>query len=142
MHWKATTFLICTYGVVKEFRPATPFLTPFLVSHYKNLTLEEVYGQIYPFWTYSYLFALVSFHILALKLVVLKASKYCTLLHKKLNIIHQESDYQHAIQFVTIRHCDYFSEVSQRSIFFALKIIFYSATFPFSCKRRKSLECR
>ncbi|PAV64237.1 hypothetical protein WR25_12553 [Diploscapter pachys] len=59
MHWKATTFLICTYGVVKEFRPATPFLTPFLVSHYKNLTLEEVYGQIYPFWTYSYLVALI-----------------------------------------------------------------------------------
>ncbi|GMT05202.1 hypothetical protein PENTCL1PPCAC_27376, partial [Pristionchus entomophagus] len=51
---KATTLLICVYGIVKEFRPATPFLTPFLVSEYKNLTKEVVYGDIYPFWTYSY----------------------------------------------------------------------------------------
>ncbi|CAJ0610310.1 unnamed protein product [Cylicocyclus nassatus] len=58
-HWKETTALICTYGVLKKIRPATPFLTPFLVSHYKNLTIDEVYGQIFPFWTYSFLIFLV-----------------------------------------------------------------------------------
>ncbi|KAF8386205.1 folt-1 [Pristionchus pacificus] len=59
MHWKATTVLICVYGIVKEFRPATPFLTPFLVSDYKNLTKEVVYGDIYPYWTYSYFFVMI-----------------------------------------------------------------------------------
>ncbi|KAK6048885.1 hypothetical protein COOONC_13611 [Cooperia oncophora] len=64
MNWKATTVLFCIYGIIKEFRPATPFLTPFLISHYKNLTLDEVYGQIFPFWTYSYMFFLVPIFIL------------------------------------------------------------------------------
>ncbi|GMR31252.1 hypothetical protein PMAYCL1PPCAC_33455, partial [Pristionchus mayeri] len=58
MHWKATTVLICVYGIVKEFRPATPFLTPFLVSD-KNLTKEVVYGDIYPYWTYSYFLLMI-----------------------------------------------------------------------------------
>lgn len=59
MHWKATTVLICLYGIVKEFRPATPFLTPYLVSPFKNFTEVQLYSQIYPFWTYSYLIALI-----------------------------------------------------------------------------------
>ncbi|VDM98951.1 unnamed protein product [Thelazia callipaeda] len=59
MHWKVTTTLICAYGIVKEFRPATPFLTPYLVSSFKNFTDVELYSEIYPFWTYAYLFALV-----------------------------------------------------------------------------------
>ncbi|VDN60045.1 unnamed protein product [Dracunculus medinensis] len=59
MHWKATTTLICLYGIVKEFRPATPFLTPYLVSSFKNFTNAELYSQIYPYWTYSYLVALI-----------------------------------------------------------------------------------
>ncbi|CAI4232623.1 unnamed protein product [Auanema sp. JU1783] len=58
MHWKYTTLLICIYGIVKEFRPATPFLTPYLVT-YKNVTAEEIYGQVYPFWTYSYMIFLI-----------------------------------------------------------------------------------
>uniref|UniRef100_A0A8R1TQM6 Uncharacterized protein n=1 Tax=Onchocerca volvulus TaxID=6282 RepID=A0A8R1TQM6_ONCVO len=59
MHWKATAVLICAYGIVKEFRPATPFLTPYLVSSFKNFTDVELYSEIYPFWTYSYLLFLV-----------------------------------------------------------------------------------
>ncbi|CAD6193452.1 unnamed protein product [Caenorhabditis auriculariae] len=58
MHWKATTLLICMYGIVKELRPATPFLTPYLVTE-KKLTPEVVYSQVYPFWTYSYMIALI-----------------------------------------------------------------------------------
>ncbi|XGW35202.1 hypothetical protein V3C99_018879 [Haemonchus contortus] len=64
MDWKKTAILFCIYGITKEFRPATPFLTPFLISSYKNLTLEEVYGQIFPIWTYSYMFSLVPIFIL------------------------------------------------------------------------------
>ncbi|KHJ99543.1 reduced folate carrier [Oesophagostomum dentatum] len=55
MHWKTTTALICLYGILKKFRPATPFLTPYLASDYKNLTLDEIYGEIFPYWTYSYM---------------------------------------------------------------------------------------
>ncbi|CAD5207731.1 unnamed protein product [Bursaphelenchus okinawaensis] len=51
--------LICIYGVLKEFRPATPFLTAFLVSNDKGFTNEQIYKQMYPFWTYSYLVVLI-----------------------------------------------------------------------------------
>ncbi|CAJ0575660.1 unnamed protein product, partial [Mesorhabditis spiculigera] len=59
MRWQLISLLVCLYGVVKEFRPATPFLTPYLVSEYKNLSIETVYSDIYPYWTYSYLVFLV-----------------------------------------------------------------------------------
>lgn len=64
MHWKATTLLVCIYGIIKEFRPGTPFLTPYLISSSKNFTLDEVYGQIFPFWTYSYMVFLIPVFIL------------------------------------------------------------------------------
>ncbi|KAI6205593.1 hypothetical protein M3Y94_00809700 [Aphelenchoides besseyi] len=51
--------LICAIGIVKEFRPATPFLTPFLESSSKNFTNAELYSEVYPFWTYSYLLFIV-----------------------------------------------------------------------------------
>ncbi|CAB3396580.1 unnamed protein product [Caenorhabditis bovis] len=61
---KTEASILCVYGAVKKFRPATPFLTPFLTSSQKNLTLEEVYSEIYPYWTYSYLVALIPMFIL------------------------------------------------------------------------------
>uniref|UniRef100_A0A1I7T649 Thiamine transporter 2 n=1 Tax=Caenorhabditis tropicalis TaxID=1561998 RepID=A0A1I7T649_9PELO len=64
MDWRTTTAVLCLYGAVKEFRPATPFLTPFLASPEKNLTLDELYSQVYPYWTYSYMFALIPMFIL------------------------------------------------------------------------------
>ncbi|CAI2355072.1 unnamed protein product [Caenorhabditis sp. 36 PRJEB53466] len=64
MEWRTTTAVLCLYGAVKEFRPATPFLTPFLASPEKNLTLDELYSQVYPYWTYSYMFALIPMFIL------------------------------------------------------------------------------
>lgn len=54
-----TLSLVYIYGVLKEFRPGTPFLTPFLENEPKNFTNTQLYSQIYPFWTYSYLFFLV-----------------------------------------------------------------------------------
>uniref|UniRef100_A0AAF5RU16 Reduced folate carrier n=1 Tax=Wuchereria bancrofti TaxID=6293 RepID=A0AAF5RU16_WUCBA len=68
--------------MIKKFRPATPFLTPFLVSSYKNFTDVQLYSQIYPLWTYSYLVALIPIFFLtdALRhkpIVVLEAMSYC-----------------------------------------------------------------
>uniref|UniRef100_A0A0M3JVT9 Folate transporter 1 (inferred by orthology to a C. elegans protein) n=1 Tax=Anisakis simplex TaxID=6269 RepID=A0A0M3JVT9_ANISI len=82
IHWKATTLLICLYGIVKEFRPATPFLTPYLVSSFKNFTDTELYSEIYPFWTYSYLIALIPIFFLTdilryKTIIVLEAACLC-----------------------------------------------------------------
>uniref|UniRef100_A0A915BQ93 Reduced folate carrier n=1 Tax=Parascaris univalens TaxID=6257 RepID=A0A915BQ93_PARUN len=82
MHWKATTVLICLYGIIKEFRPATPFLTPYLVSSFKNFTDIQLYSQIYPFWTYSYLIALIPIFFLTdilryKAIIMLEASCLC-----------------------------------------------------------------
>ncbi|VDN08269.1 unnamed protein product [Thelazia callipaeda] len=59
MHWKLTIILVCAFGIIKEFRPATPFLTPYLITHPKNFTNVQLYSEIYPFWTYSYFVALI-----------------------------------------------------------------------------------
>ena len=57
-NWKLTTALICCYGFFKELKPSEPFLTPYLNSTYKHLTLEELSSEVYPIWTYSYLVVL------------------------------------------------------------------------------------
>uniref|UniRef100_A0A0R3QEJ8 G protein-coupled receptor n=1 Tax=Brugia timori TaxID=42155 RepID=A0A0R3QEJ8_9BILA len=54
MHWKLIIVLV---SAIKVLRPATLFLTPCLISAPKNFT--NVHSEIYPFWTYSYLVALV-----------------------------------------------------------------------------------
>uniref|UniRef100_A0A0R3RUY0 Thiamine transporter 2 n=1 Tax=Elaeophora elaphi TaxID=1147741 RepID=A0A0R3RUY0_9BILA len=68
--------------MIKKFRPATPFLTPFLVSSCKNFTDVQLYSQIYPLWTYSYLVALIPIFFLTdilryKPIVVLEAMSYC-----------------------------------------------------------------
>ena len=57
-NWKLTTGLICCYGFFKEMKPSEPFLTPYLNSTFKHLTLEELSSEVYPIWTYSYLLVL------------------------------------------------------------------------------------
>ncbi|KJH43277.1 hypothetical protein DICVIV_10714 [Dictyocaulus viviparus] len=68
MRWQATTALLCTYGFLKEFRPLEPYL-----YEYEHRTLnisEHVLNaqrssdnmkvcQVYPLWTYSYMFFLI-----------------------------------------------------------------------------------
>ena len=53
--WKLTTFLLCCYGFFKEIRPSEPFLTEYLISNHTGVTEEQVYHDVYPVWTYSYL---------------------------------------------------------------------------------------
>ncbi|KAL3124275.1 hypothetical protein niasHT_006663 [Heterodera trifolii] len=60
MHWKIIVALACSFGIIKKFRPGTPFLTPFLESEeFKNFTNAQVNSEIYTYWTYSNLLAMV-----------------------------------------------------------------------------------
>ncbi|KAL3070037.1 hypothetical protein niasHT_033547 [Heterodera trifolii] len=63
MHWKITVALACSFGVIKRFRLGSPFLTSFLKAD-KNFTSAQVYGEIYPFWTYSNFLALIPILVL------------------------------------------------------------------------------
>ncbi|XP_051465622.1 thiamine transporter 1 isoform X2 [Apus apus] len=53
--WALPTLLLCAYGFFCSVRPSEPFLTPYLLGPYKNLSETEVFNEIYPVWTYSYL---------------------------------------------------------------------------------------
>ncbi|KAM9000586.1 thiamine transporter 1 isoform 1-T1 [Sarcophilus harrisii] len=53
--WCVPTALLCAYGFFASLRPSEPFLTPYLLGSDKNLTEREVFNEIYPVWTYSYL---------------------------------------------------------------------------------------
>ncbi|XP_042114400.2 thiamine transporter 1 isoform X2 [Peromyscus maniculatus bairdii] len=53
--WFLPTALLCAYGFFANLRPSEPFLTPYLLGPDKNLTQREVFNEIYPVWTYSYL---------------------------------------------------------------------------------------
>ncbi|XP_075763086.1 thiamine transporter 1 isoform X2 [Pelodiscus sinensis] len=54
-YWALPTALLCLYGFFASLRPSEPFLTRFLLGPDKNLTESQVFNEIYPVWTYSYL---------------------------------------------------------------------------------------
>ncbi|CAB3396575.1 unnamed protein product [Caenorhabditis bovis] len=53
-----TVILLCSYGVLKEFRPTEPYMYEY---EHVNLNISEhtLNHQVYPIWTYSYLAALI-----------------------------------------------------------------------------------
>ncbi|KAG8450477.1 hypothetical protein GDO86_002945 [Hymenochirus boettgeri] len=53
--WILPTGLLGTYGFFANLRPSEPFLTAYLLGPDKNLTERQVFNEIYPVWTYSYL---------------------------------------------------------------------------------------
>ncbi|XP_017524015.2 thiamine transporter 1 isoform X1 [Manis javanica] len=53
--WLLPTALLCAYGFFANLRPSEPFLTRYLLGPDKNLTERQVFNEIYPVWTYSYL---------------------------------------------------------------------------------------
>jgi hypothetical protein len=60
MHWKFTVCLVCIFGVLKKFRPGSPFMAAFLESaEFKNFTNQQVNSEIYPYWTYANLISMV-----------------------------------------------------------------------------------
>src|SRR4051794_18436946 len=61
--WRTLTLALCSCGFLKEIRPITPFLTPYLIEN-KNISNVDLYGQVFPVWTYSYLACLVPVFVL------------------------------------------------------------------------------
>jgi len=57
--WRLKTFLLCSYGFLKEIRPSEPYLTEYLVGNHTGVTEDQVYHDVYPVWTYSYLAILI-----------------------------------------------------------------------------------
>ncbi|XP_075052474.1 thiamine transporter 1 [Mixophyes fleayi] len=53
--WVLPTCILCMNGFFTSLRPSEPFLTPYLLGPDKNLTDRQVFNEIYPVWTYSYL---------------------------------------------------------------------------------------
>ncbi|XP_040279761.1 thiamine transporter 1 [Bufo bufo] len=56
--WVLPTCILCTNGFFANLRPSEPFVTPYLLGPDKNLTERQVFNEIYPVWTYSYLILL------------------------------------------------------------------------------------
>uniref|UniRef100_A0A914DWM1 Reduced folate carrier n=1 Tax=Acrobeloides nanus TaxID=290746 RepID=A0A914DWM1_9BILA len=58
MRWYWIVIILCSYGVLKEFRPSEPYLYQY---QHENLKISEdtLNGEVYPYWTYSYLVALI-----------------------------------------------------------------------------------
>ncbi|NXE20171.1 S19A2 protein, partial [Ardeotis kori] len=53
--WTLPTGLLCAYGFFSNVRPSEPFVTRYLLEPHKNLSETQVFNEIYPVWTYSYL---------------------------------------------------------------------------------------
>ncbi|KAJ7995181.1 hypothetical protein DPEC_G00241890 [Dallia pectoralis] len=53
--WVFPTAVLSLYGFFANCRPAEPFLTPYLIGPYKNISEEVVTNYLFPIWTYSYL---------------------------------------------------------------------------------------
>ncbi|KAL3848261.1 hypothetical protein ACJMK2_019130 [Sinanodonta woodiana] len=64
MHWIPLTCILCSFGFAKEMRPSEAFLTLYLTGPWKNLTIEQVDNEMYPWWTYAYLIWLVPVFLL------------------------------------------------------------------------------
>lgn len=63
MRWSVILGILCTYGFLKEFRPSEPFLYQYQ-NEDLNISAQVLNADIYPFWTYSYLVALIPVFLL------------------------------------------------------------------------------
>ncbi|VDM84198.1 unnamed protein product [Strongylus vulgaris] len=61
--WLITTIVLCTYGFLKEFRPTEPFLYEY-EHNTLNISEHTLNADVYPIWTYSYMFALIPVFLL------------------------------------------------------------------------------
>uniref|UniRef100_A0A3Q3DYP7 Solute carrier family 19 member 3b n=1 Tax=Hippocampus comes TaxID=109280 RepID=A0A3Q3DYP7_HIPCM len=53
--WVFPTAVLSLYGFFANCRIAEPFLAPYLIGPYKNISEEVVTNYLFPIWTYSYL---------------------------------------------------------------------------------------
>uniref|UniRef100_A0A8R1TMV4 Reduced folate carrier n=1 Tax=Onchocerca volvulus TaxID=6282 RepID=A0A8R1TMV4_ONCVO len=58
MMWNSVPVLLVLYGFFKDFKPGEPFLFNYQTS-FLNLTEKQLNGEVYPYWTYSYLITLI-----------------------------------------------------------------------------------
>ncbi|KAK3576846.1 hypothetical protein CHS0354_002640, partial [Potamilus streckersoni] len=64
MNWILLTIITCSFGFFKNLRPSEAYLTSYLTGPWKNLTVEQVDNEIYPWWTYSFLLWLIPVFLL------------------------------------------------------------------------------
>lgn len=57
--WLKVSFVLCSFGFLREFRPSEPFVTEFLQGEWRNITSDQINRDIYPLGTYSYLAQLI-----------------------------------------------------------------------------------
>ncbi|XP_014294389.1 folate transporter 1 [Halyomorpha halys] len=57
--WKKISVLLCVFGVLKEFRPAEPYITKMLNNPPLNFTLEQISEDLYPVSIYTAMISLV-----------------------------------------------------------------------------------
>ncbi|XP_048516256.1 thiamine transporter 2-like isoform X2 [Athalia rosae] len=55
MSYTRISLLLCVFGFFKEFRPSDPFSVEYFTGQWMNFTKEQVYQEIFPVGTYSYL---------------------------------------------------------------------------------------
>uniref|UniRef100_A0A1B6H9P4 Major facilitator superfamily (MFS) profile domain-containing protein n=1 Tax=Homalodisca liturata TaxID=320908 RepID=A0A1B6H9P4_9HEMI len=53
------SILLCIYGVFKEFRPAEPYIVPYMTSPPLNFTAQQINHDIFPVSTYSTMASLI-----------------------------------------------------------------------------------
>ncbi|KHN74186.1 Folate-like transporter 2 [Toxocara canis] len=63
MKWSLIAVLLVLYGFSKDFKPGEPFLFKYQ-TEFLNLTEQQLNGEIYPYWTYSYLITLIPIFLL------------------------------------------------------------------------------
>ncbi|VDK50776.1 unnamed protein product [Anisakis simplex] len=63
MKWSSIAILLVFYGFSKDFKPGEPFLFKYQ-AEFLNLTEHQLNGEIYPYWTYFYLFSLIPIFLL------------------------------------------------------------------------------
>ncbi|KAM3720953.1 Folate-like transporter [Dirofilaria immitis] len=56
--WTLFCISLIVYGFLKDFKPGGPFLFKYQ-TNFLNLTEKQLNGEIYPYWTYSYLATLI-----------------------------------------------------------------------------------
>ena len=63
MKWWLILGLLCSYGFLKEFRPSEPYLYQYQ-NQDLNISDSVLNGEVYPYWTYSYLIVLIPVFLL------------------------------------------------------------------------------
>lgn len=62
--WLKISFMLCIFGVLKEFRPSEPYVTKYLTNPPMNFTQNEVSDDIYPISIYTTMASLVIIFLL------------------------------------------------------------------------------